>query len=134
MKKMSFGSFHPSDEAKTSLIKYEKNDILIGAMRVYFHRVCIAPFDGITRTTTLVLRPRKMSHMPYLYQVCNETRTITAANKLSNGTQQPYVNWEKALEDHFVNYPEDETLIEKYSSIMSGLLKTLLIGKKKIQN
>ena len=126
MKKMSFGTAQPSSEANTSLIQYKANDILIGAMRVYFHRVCIAPFDGITRTTSLVLRPKRPDCLPYLYQVCNEDRTINVATKISVGTQQPYVNWEHALENHVIPYPDDDTLIRKYSSMMVSLVKDVI--------
>ena len=126
MKKMSFGASQPASEANTSLIKYKENDILIGAMRVYFHRVCIAPFDGITRTTVIVLRPKKSNYLPYLYQLCNEERTINTASKISVGTQQPYVNWEGALENHAIPYPEDDTLIEKYSTKMQSVVKDVI--------
>jgi type I restriction enzyme S subunit len=126
MKRMSFGVSRPSSEANTSLIQYKENDILIGAMRVYFHRVCIAPFDGITRTTIIVLRPNKPNHLPYLYQLCNEDRTINFASKISVGTQQPYVNWEGALENHEIWYPEDDALIEKYSSMTQTFAKDVI--------
>ena len=130
MRKMSFGSALPSSEANTSLVKYKKGDLLIGAMRVYFHRVCIAPFDGITRTTTLVLRPITLVYLPYLYQVCNEDRTIGVATKLSVGTQQPYVNWENTFENHTVPYPEDDVLVEKYSLVMANVVKEVINREK----
>ncbi|USB40659.1 restriction endonuclease subunit S [Klebsiella africana] len=130
MKKMSFGDAYSSDKANTSLIKYKRNDILIGAMRVYFHRVCIAPFDGITRTTTLVLRPNKKEFLPYIYQVCNEEKTINIATKISVGTQQPYVNWENSLENLVIAYPEDDSLIQRYSSAMGDLVKRVISGEK----
>lgn len=114
-KKMSFGNYLSSNEAKTSLIKYNKGDILIGAMRVYFHRVCIAPFNGITRGTTLILRPLNILHTPYLYQVCNEDLMIKKATKISVGTQQPYVNWDNALENYKLPYPINDKIIDLYS-------------------
>ena len=46
----------PSSEAKSSLIAFKRNDILFGAMRSYFHKVSLAPFNGITRQTCFVLR------------------------------------------------------------------------------
>jgi type I restriction enzyme S subunit len=130
MKKMSFGAGQPSSEANSSLIQYKENDILIGAMRVYFHRVCIAPFDGITRTTVIVLRPNEPNHLPFLYQVCNEDRTINIASKISVGTQQPYVNWENALENHSIPYPENNVLIQKYSSMMLSVTKNVITREK----
>ncbi len=130
MKKMSFNAYLPASEAKTSLIRYQYKDILVGAMRVYFHRVCIAPFDGITRTTSLVLRPKNPIYLPYLYQICNEERTINMATKLSSGTQQPYVKWEKNLENHQI--PNNIDLVEKYSKRVSGLIDKVIL--QELQN
>ena len=129
-KRMSFGTGQSSKDANTSLIKYKENDILIGAMRVYFHRVCIAPFDGVTRTTTLVLRPKSPDNLPYLFQVCNEERTINVATKISIGTQQPYVNWENSLENHQIPFPKKHELIQKYSSKMMCVIKEVIHREK----
>ncbi|MGR2699900.1 restriction endonuclease subunit S [Vibrio campbellii] len=134
MKRMSFASSLPSQEAKTSLIKYTENDILIGAMRVYFHRVCIAPFNGLTRSTTMVLRPKKMSHLPYIYQVFNEERTIAVATKLSVGTQQPYINWDKTLENYLVPYPSDASLIKRFSDIVRPLQEKVICIEKESES
>ncbi len=133
MKKMSFGSYLDSKEAKTSLIKYKEYDILIGAMRVYFHRVCIAPFNGITRTTCLVLRAKNQNHLPYLFQLCNEDRTINIANKLSTGSQQPYVNWENNLEKYKVSFPNDINLVNNYSKKIDKLIKKVILNEKENQ-
>jgi type I restriction enzyme S subunit len=130
MKKMSFGAAQPAIEANTSLIRYKQSDILIGAMRVYFHRVCIAPFDGITRTTTMVLMPKFPESLPYLYQVCNEDRTISVATKISVGTQQPYVNWDNSLENHVIPFPSDPALVEKYSSMAASAVKGIIAREK----
>lgn len=130
MKKMSFGAVQPANEANTSLIKYKQYDILIGAMRVYFHRVCIAPFNGITRTTTMVLSSKNAEYLPYLYQVCNEERTINVASKISVGTQQPYVNWDNSLENHFIPFPSDPALIEKYSSMTACAVNGIITREK----
>lgn len=55
IKSLAIREVRPNEEALSSLLRFDENDILIGAMRVYFHRVAIAPFDGITRTTCFVL-------------------------------------------------------------------------------
>lgn len=43
MNSLGIESFRPPEEAKSSLIKFSKDDVIIGAMRVYFHRVVLAP-------------------------------------------------------------------------------------------
>lgn len=129
MRKMTFSDFQKIENARTSLIRYSFNDILIGAMRVYFHRVCIAPFDGITRSTTIVLKPKKQNHLPFLYQLCNEEKTINFASKVSIGTQQPYVNWVNGLAEYKFAMPNLE-LIERYSIKIMPLIKSVIIREK----
>lgn len=55
MRTFALTDFKPNAEAQSSLITFDKDDIIIGAMRVYFHRVVLAPCDGITRTTCFTL-------------------------------------------------------------------------------
>ena len=129
MRKMTFSDFQKIENARTSLIRYSFNDILIGAMRVYFHRVCIAPFDGITRSTTIVLKPKKQNHLPFLYQLCNEEKTINFASKVSIGTQQPYVNWVNGLAEYKFAIPNLE-LIERYSIKIMPLIKSVITREK----
>jgi type I restriction enzyme S subunit len=47
--KLVLDNYLSGRNAKSSLISFEKGDILLGAMRVYFHRVSFASFEGITR-------------------------------------------------------------------------------------
>lgn len=133
MRKMTFSDFQKIENARTSLIRYSFNDILIGAMRVYFHRVCIAPFDGITRSTTIVLKPKKQNHLPFLYQLCNEEKTINFASKVSIGTQQPYVNWVNGLAEYKFAMPNLK-LIERYSIKIMPLIKSVITREKQNQH
>lgn len=50
--------FKSGEDANSSLILFKEGDILFGAMRPYFHKVCIAPFKGVTRTTVFTLSAR----------------------------------------------------------------------------
>ena len=100
-------------------------------MRVYFHRCCITSEAGITRTTTIVLKPKIQSHLGYLYQVCNEDITFEFANRVSSGTQQPYVTWD-ALSKYFFCYPNDNSLIDKYCNLVNGIISQILINERNI--
>ena len=115
IRKMSFSSSLPTEDAQSSLVKYSKHDILIGAMRVYFHRVCIAPFDGITRTTTLVLRPKQVDYYAYIYERLNADDFINYAIQMSNGSQQPMVSW-SSLESMPVLVPSEDIVL-KYKDL-----------------
>jgi len=113
IRSMSFYGGLDYSQAQSSLIYYDENDIIIGAMRVYFHRVCIAAQKGITRTTTLVLRPKLEDSLSFLFELMNSDSTIEFASKMSVGTQQPYITWDNALSTFCFPKPPKE-IIKKY--------------------
>jgi type I restriction enzyme S subunit len=39
------------DELTTSVTRFRTGDVLFGAVRPYFHKVGIAPLDGVTNTS-----------------------------------------------------------------------------------
>lgn len=123
MRRMSFFGGQSHEEANSSLILYRKNDILLGAMRVHFHRVCISAQDGITRSTTIVMRPKEPDIMPFLYQVVNSDETIAYAVRQSGKSQQPYVNWEGELEKYSFAMPPEPLALQYSDRILSMIDK-----------
>ena len=113
-----------NSEAQSSLILFKKYDILIGAMRVYFHRVIPAPFDGITRSTCFVVRPKIWNY--YSFAICsvNSNQAILHAQKTSKGSTMPYAVWEGGLGAFSIVIPpesvarEFDYLIKKYIDII----------------
>ena len=97
MKSIISNNYKSKDEAKSSLILFDKFDILIGAMRVYFHRVNLALFDGVTRTTTFVLKSINENEIEFNLFLLNLDSTIAYAEKTSKGTTMPYAIWENGL-------------------------------------
>jgi len=111
-KSLAIGEARPTSEAKSSLIQFRENDILIGAMRVYFHRVSIAPFAGVTRTTTFVLRPKSPELLAFGLLLCNQDQTIEFAQRTSKGSTMPYAVWDGGLAEMELLIPPHEVLSE----------------------
>jgi len=128
-RQMSFYGGLDSKEANSSLQTYKIGDLLLGAMRVYFHRVCIAAQNAITRSTTMVLRPYNKEYLPFIYELLNQDTTIQFATKFSIGTQQPYINWEGALSDYTIILPEEKHIIE-YSKIINPIIEQVFCRVK----
>jgi len=110
MKSLSILDPLPYTGARSSLIGFEKNDILVGAMRVYFHRVNIAPSKGVTRTTVFVLRPKSESLRAYATLLLSQNETVAYANTHSRGTTMPYAVWDGGLGDMSIVIPSEEEL------------------------
>lgn len=112
MHSLGISELKSDDEANSSLITFDKNDILIGAMRVYFHRVVISPCSGVTRSTCFVLKSDQEHYLSYLLLLCNLDRTIQYAQNTSKGTTMPYAVWDNGLGDMDIIIPPDNILLE----------------------
>ena len=108
-------------EAQSSLTRFYKNDILFGAMRPYFHKVCIAPFEGTTRTTAFVLYPKSEHDLAFGLFVMFNKDTIDYATVNSTGSTIPYAVWENSLENMSIVMPSEDI-----RSAFNGVISTLL--------
>ena len=94
--KMSFNESAPIDNALSGLCRFKKRQILLSNRRVYFHKVCIAAFNGITRDTVIILEPINKDLLGYTYQLINDDIFIDYATRHSYGSEQPVLSWESA--------------------------------------
>lgn len=121
MKHIGVTEFKANEEAKSSLQLFRRDDIVIGAMRVYFHRVVLAPCEGITRNTCFVLRPRSSSLREYALLTCFQPEAIEYANVRSKGSTMPYAVWENSFETYPVLIPEERQL-DRFSKQLAPLI------------
>lgn len=108
---MVYGQPLSSELAESSLISFEKKDIIMGAIRPYFHKVVFARTNGITRSTCIVLKPKEISHWEYLMCLMYQDNTINYATAHSQGTTMPYVNWD-VLSQMNIYIPNETTLLD----------------------
>ena len=102
--------------AESSLIGFESNDILFGAMRPYFHKVVVARDKGLTRSTCFVINSSKKCFWSYLLMLLFSTDTIKYATKISVGTTMPYVRWKDFI--HMPIMIPDETICAQFHAVL----------------
>lgn len=114
----------PIEEAQSSLQLFEKGDILFGAMRPYFHKVVVAPFDGVTRTTCFVFKPVKLEWHAFATMTAFNDSTVAYANAHSQGATIPYAVWDGSLSEMAIVLPSPEVLhrFEEATAPMLALL------------
>lgn len=124
MRTFALTGFKPNSEAQSSLITFDKDDIIIGAMRVYFHRVVLAPCDGITRTTCFTLAPYNNEYLSFALLCCDQERSIDYAQSTSKGSTMPYAIWEGGLGDMEIIIPTPE-IAKKFNEIVLPMLRQI---------
>jgi type I restriction enzyme, S subunit len=112
-------------EAQSSLATFEKNDFLFGAMRPYQHKVAIAPFPGITRTTCFVIRPKIPQAWSWLFLTLFQPASVDYASLICNGSDRPYAVWNKGMERMKLLRPDD-ALLEMFETIARPILDSIV--------
>jgi len=132
MKSLSILSPQDYTDAKSSLIGFETNDILVGAMRVYFHRVNLAPAQGVTRTTAFVLRSKQFYLQAFATMLINQDMSIVYANTHSKGTTMPYAIWENGLGEMGIKIPPID-ILEEFQNKVWPMLEVVRDSYQQIQ-
>jgi len=119
-KQLTLSSYKSNELAQSSLVAFEKGDVLFGAMRPYFHKVSIAPFAGVTRTTCFVLRPKISPSFAAITLFQKEVVDFATAH--SQGATIPYATWDNSLEKKSTIIPDKITL-DKYDKVVNPMLE-----------
>jgi type I restriction enzyme S subunit len=79
---------------ESSKFWFERNDVLFGKLRPYFHKVGLAPCRGVCSTDILVLRPKATGWLGFLAMHASSDALIAHTTQLSNGARMPRTSWQ----------------------------------------
>ena len=123
-RQMSLDECAPIEDATSGLCSYDKKDILLSNRRVYFHKVCIAPFSGLTRDTVIIFRPKITENLGFVYQVVNSDHFIEYATVNSYGSEQPVLSW-PTVQNYKIVKPPQKIMLE-YSERVKDIIDHVL--------
>jgi type I restriction enzyme S subunit len=103
---------------------FRRREILFGKLRPYFHKVGIAPVDGICSTDIVVLAPKKQP-FEALVLACVSTDEFVAFTDLSStGTKMPRTSW-KIMKTYPIVKPAD-SVADTFQAICGPMLDRIL--------
>jgi len=83
-----------SEKVISNKFRFYDGEILFGKLRPYFHKVGVAPVDGVCSTDILVIVPKSPEwHSFVLFHVSSE-EFVNYTDATSTGTRMPRSNWE----------------------------------------
>lgn len=130
-----------ADEVGSGKSQFKEGDILFGKLRPYFHKVGIAPVDGVCSTDLLVVVPKSAEWHSYVLSLVSSKVFVDYTDSRSAGTKMPRTNWKdmgryplalpteplaKAFQDHVAPLHERITLNTCQNRRLAGLRDTLL--------
>lgn len=81
-------------DATSNKSRFQKGDLLFGKLRPYFHKVVVAPCDGICSTDILVIRSKADNERAFTHLALFQDDVIQFVSDASGGTRMPRTNWE----------------------------------------
>jgi type I restriction enzyme S subunit len=98
--------------------------VLFGKIRPYFHKVSVAPFDGVCSADTIVIRVKRLEHFGLVVATISSDAFVQHATATSNGSKMPRANWsvlreypvavpEPALGKRFTHFVTNVTLLQQ---------------------
>ncbi|RZU62854.1 restriction endonuclease subunit S [Zhihengliuella halotolerans] len=82
-----------SEDVTSSKSRFRRDDILFGKLRPYFHKVALAPNDGISSTDVIVVRPREAGLSGFTLAAISSDSVIETVTARSEGTRMPRTSW-----------------------------------------
>jgi type I restriction enzyme S subunit len=92
-KSLSLISWDTAEGLESAKAEFSEGDILFGKLRPYFHKVVVAPFDGVCSTDILVCQSQQRDYYGFTVMQLSSTALIDYADRLSNGAKMPRIGW-----------------------------------------
>lgn len=90
---IALGDWADSADVASGKTAFKKGEILFGKLRPYFHKVGVAPFDGVCSTDILVLAPKRPEWFGFLLGHASSDALIQFTDLASTGTKMPRTSW-----------------------------------------
>ena len=104
--------------------QFIKGEILFGKIRPYFHKVGVAPVDGVCSSDAIVIRPKKSEYFGLVLFCVSSEDFVSQATQTSQGTKMPRANW-----NVLVNYPvviPPKALLDEFNNIASDMVDLII--------
>lgn len=82
-----------ASEIGSNKLAFRQGEVLFGKIRPYFHKVSIAPFDGLCSADTIVLAPAAPELYGLLVLTVSSDEFVAHATATSNGAKMPRASW-----------------------------------------
>jgi type I restriction enzyme S subunit len=121
---IALDSWEFAEKVSSQKSKFSRGQVLFGKLRPYFHKVGIAPTDGVCSTDIVVLDSRKSFDRALVACCASSDAFVAFTDQSSTGTKMPRTSWGhmKAFELAVA----DEAVREAFSELVQPLHERIL--------
>ena len=119
-KSIALSNWNSVDSINSTKLGFKRGEILFGKIRPYFHKVGVAPLDGICSSDTIVIRPKRSEYFATTLSYVSSEHFIEYAAMTSQGTKIPRADW-KVLENYPLVIPPDQ-IVQRFSGFVRDVI------------
>jgi len=93
-KSIELSAWGRAGDVTSNKFVFKKGEILFGKLRPYFHKVGVAPVDGVCSTDVLVVSSKSPEHFGLMLGHVSSVDFVNFVDAASEGTKMPRTNWE----------------------------------------
>jgi type I restriction enzyme S subunit len=117
---LALDAWETTTELGSNKLEFKKGEVLFGKIRPYFHKVSVAPFDGLCSADTIVIRSRRPEHYAVVVACVSSDAFVAEASATANGAKMPRANWD-VLEKFQVVIPKGK-VAEEFSALFADIV------------
>ena len=121
---ISLESWEYSEKVSSNKSVFRNGEFLFGKLRPYFHKVGIAPLNGICSTDIVVIVPKCEFYSSFVLSLISSDAFVSYTDQSSTGTKMPRTNW-KTMSRFPVCKP-DKTLFQVFEDIVGSNLERIV--------
>jgi type I restriction enzyme S subunit len=123
-KSIALSDWDGADKVTSGKLIFRKGDFLFGKLRPYFHKVGIAPVDGICSTDIVVLNARERKAAAFVLACITQDEFVAFTDRTSDGTKMPRTSWGR-MERYDLCLPSEPAL-EAFNESVEPMLDRIV--------
>jgi len=92
-KSIALAEWEAASKVSSTKAKFERGQVLFGKLRPYFHKVGVAPVDGVCSTDIVVLDAQAEGNRPLIAALVSTEEFVAFTDQGSTGTKMPRTSW-----------------------------------------
>jgi type I restriction enzyme S subunit len=121
---IALSSWGLADGLESNKFAFKKGEILFGKLRPYFHKVGVAPVDGVCSTDIVVMAPRSPVWFGFVLSHASSEAFVTYTNSGSTGTKMPRTSWTEMARYRVAIPPE--SVAAEFNSLVKAMVDRIL--------
>ena len=111
---------------ESNKFEFRRGDLLFGKLRPYFHKIGVAPTDGVCSTDIVVVRPQQQAWFGFVLGHVSSVEFVHHTDASSTGTRMPRTNWNEMARYRLVLPPLP--IADSFDMLMRAPVERIIVN------